>query len=527
MALIKCKECGKEISEQASSCPKCGCPTKENKIKNNKSSVGINIWLSLCVFICFIISLVDMFNLIDIENITLNIGNFDFYIMSYFAFILGVSYILLLKNKSKRSFHILLGVNAIILLYNFFNIKLALTFKMGLSVIYIFCVFANTIITTLVIRKHLNNNKLTLKNNKLILAFFIVGLIGLLAINFSYGNSYPQTNKRNENVAQVEIVTDYINIRRYEAVDSEIIGKVYKGEIYTIINENKESEHNWLEIKTSNGINGYISGIDTYVKRLYTLNNEEQPPIDNPIIDNNNTSNENNTNTNDNQKPNNNTNNNQKPNNNPNTNNNANIENNNQNNNNNNQNSSNNQNTSNNDNNTTNKPQDTQTKEIDATLEYYCSSSWRLSGKSCEKIDYSGKKAERRCSFGYVMSADGTKCIGESRPDKDPTESPTCVGGSNSDIYTMTAPPYYGCRKGTLTFKRTCPTGYSLITAMGISKCTWDYTGKETYVSSNCSYPYPVFDKESGQCVNRTVKSAYTKYTCPTGYTLKNQKCYK
>ena len=346
MALIKCKECGKEISEQASSCPKCGCPTEENKIKNNKSSVGINIWLSLCVFICFIISLVDMFNLIDIENITLNIGNFDFYIMSYFAFILGVSYILLLKNKSKRSFHILLGVNTIILLYNFLNIKLTLTFKMGLSVIYIFCVFANTIITTLVIRKHLNNNRLTLKNNKLILAFFIIGLIGLLAINFSYGNSYPQTNKRNENVAQVEIVTDYINIRRYEAVDSEIIGKVYKGEIYTILSENKESEYNWLEIKTSNGINGYISGIDTYVKRLYTSNNEEQPPIDNPIIDNNNTNNENNENTNDNQKPNNNTNDNQKPNNNTNNNQKPN----------NNNNSNTNTNKPNNDNNSNNKP---------------------------------------------------------------------------------------------------------------------------------------------------------------------------
>lgn len=43
MALIKCSECGKEISEQASSCPKCGCPTKENKIKNNKSSVGMSL----------------------------------------------------------------------------------------------------------------------------------------------------------------------------------------------------------------------------------------------------------------------------------------------------------------------------------------------------------------------------------------------------------------------------------------------------------------------------------------------------
>ena len=29
MSLIKCPECGKEISEKASSCPNCGCPSSE------------------------------------------------------------------------------------------------------------------------------------------------------------------------------------------------------------------------------------------------------------------------------------------------------------------------------------------------------------------------------------------------------------------------------------------------------------------------------------------------------------------
>lgn len=31
MALVKCQECGQEISDQATSCPNCGCPMKENK----------------------------------------------------------------------------------------------------------------------------------------------------------------------------------------------------------------------------------------------------------------------------------------------------------------------------------------------------------------------------------------------------------------------------------------------------------------------------------------------------------------
>lgn len=31
MALVKCPECGKEISDKAASCPNCGCPASEFK----------------------------------------------------------------------------------------------------------------------------------------------------------------------------------------------------------------------------------------------------------------------------------------------------------------------------------------------------------------------------------------------------------------------------------------------------------------------------------------------------------------
>lgn len=33
MALIKCPECQKEISEQATSCPNCGCPISPVKVE--------------------------------------------------------------------------------------------------------------------------------------------------------------------------------------------------------------------------------------------------------------------------------------------------------------------------------------------------------------------------------------------------------------------------------------------------------------------------------------------------------------
>ena len=38
MALIKCNECGKEISDKAKTCPNCGCPIEEIKIKEKVKS---------------------------------------------------------------------------------------------------------------------------------------------------------------------------------------------------------------------------------------------------------------------------------------------------------------------------------------------------------------------------------------------------------------------------------------------------------------------------------------------------------
>ena len=41
MALVKCKECGKEVSDKAESCPNCGCPISKKKIKDNIQKVKV------------------------------------------------------------------------------------------------------------------------------------------------------------------------------------------------------------------------------------------------------------------------------------------------------------------------------------------------------------------------------------------------------------------------------------------------------------------------------------------------------
>ncbi|MBE6983601.1 MAG: zinc-ribbon domain-containing protein [Ruminococcaceae bacterium] len=40
MALIKCTECGKEISDKAVACPHCGCPTAEMNVRQSEATVG-------------------------------------------------------------------------------------------------------------------------------------------------------------------------------------------------------------------------------------------------------------------------------------------------------------------------------------------------------------------------------------------------------------------------------------------------------------------------------------------------------
>ena len=54
MALIKCKECSKEISEDARKCPHCGCP--KYTVKMSKKSIMILRIIGIIIFIGFIIT---------------------------------------------------------------------------------------------------------------------------------------------------------------------------------------------------------------------------------------------------------------------------------------------------------------------------------------------------------------------------------------------------------------------------------------------------------------------------------------
>ena len=198
MALIKCKECNKEISDKAKQCPHCGfenniitcpeckkeiennvntCPNcgfeiqKENKQVKSKFNVGIMIWLVICVIACFGMAFLNYYSKIG-----------DLEIIPYLATLLGISYIVLLVNKNKISLYILLGINLLILLCNIPIIG------MIMSLLNVGCAIINAIITSLVVRKSLNKDKLNLFG---IIAYIttIVILIGTFVISFNNGIS--------------------------------------------------------------------------------------------------------------------------------------------------------------------------------------------------------------------------------------------------------------------------------------------------------------------------------------------------
>ena len=236
MALIICKECGKEISDKSKNCIGCGCPTKlsiekqEEPVQEEKKEV-IEEQEKENSIICEECS-----HVLKKDKTTCDYCGYD-------------------KEKEASK-------------------------KNSINFIYIF----GTFILVLCLIAILSTAKIQIGTNS---------------------NEVIQSNGRDLSVPQIEIIEDYINIRKDKAVSSEQLGQVKKGEIYTIINEYPETAYHWYEIKTSNGIHGYIAGQneDTeYVKVLYYNPNQEQQneetdpssPEDGSSAENNNSYNNNN-----------------------------------------------------------------------------------------------------------------------------------------------------------------------------------------------------------------------------------------
>ncbi|MEG1900373.1 MAG: SH3 domain-containing protein [Bacilli bacterium] len=101
----------------------------------------------------------------------------------------------------------------------------------------------------------------------------------LKQINYTSGS-----NEKNESVLQCEILVNSINIRESASASSNIIGKVYLNDLYTILETVEDSDYYWYKIKNKFEIVGYIanSKIDNWMKLYEPIPLVEEIP-DKPL----------------------------------------------------------------------------------------------------------------------------------------------------------------------------------------------------------------------------------------------------
>lgn len=105
---------------------------------------------------------------------------------------------------------------------------------------------------------------------KIIILILILITFIIFVVSGIISTTTEQSNKRDSSKEQIEIATEFIRIREDSNTYSTTIGRVYKGEIYTVLEQDKEYKARWYKIKTNTGITGYIySGYrNEYITKL-------------------------------------------------------------------------------------------------------------------------------------------------------------------------------------------------------------------------------------------------------------------
>lgn len=315
MALIKCKECGKEISDKANECIHCGCPVenetkyyceecgkeilKTNKVcsncgcpikfkskeENSSISISTKMWLIICIILCFLISGINFFNIFNIytQKMIVIVGNLNINIMGILALMLGVSYIFLLITLSKKSLYALFGINALILIYNLFNIG------MIVNLFYIILVLMNSLITFFIVRKKVKGNKFSFKEY---LPIFIVLIVVIVLIMVGIIGSIILDN--NNKLVCIFQTTNNVGTLDYKITytfsnDGSI--KTLQGHQYTLPNDKEVAEALWTITNNQQDQYNYYDGLSykaTFSENKeitldYSINAEKAPNMFNTI----------------------------------------------------------------------------------------------------------------------------------------------------------------------------------------------------------------------------------------------------
>lgn len=142
----------------------------------------------------------------------------------------------------------------------------------------------------------LNNSSSSDKKVFMWIAIACVSLIALMGVIFLFRGDDKQTqsNERDFSVLQVRVIVDSINIRSENNVESNILGTVYKDEIYTVLSIDYKSPYHFYEIETRDGTRGFIAGVSQgveYVEELIPGDfiRPDEEPTNNEVTENKNT----------------------------------------------------------------------------------------------------------------------------------------------------------------------------------------------------------------------------------------------
>ena len=309
MALIECKECLHKISEKAKTCPNCG-----NPINNKKDLITIKSYkekISIITYIIYIIVFLSILFLISSDTLFLKTIKSEYTIQQiqfsktyegiislYPSIIVNLTFIgCILSIISKKTFKLskipyILNIIISIIIYIYIYIN---NLRVG-NCFYII-VFLNTLFIFLPgiyklkeidkeieekdrIKEEINNDKLQSLYKKktinkiniiLIIVFLMIEIASIiLIVSLNKKDIYIETIIQANSDFQIEIINDYINIRKNANIESDIIGEVNKGDIYNVLDIIGGENYIWYKIDYKGQI-GYIASSreKPYIKELY------------------------------------------------------------------------------------------------------------------------------------------------------------------------------------------------------------------------------------------------------------------
>ena len=102
------------------------------------------------------------------------------------------------------------------------------------------------------------------KNSKgTIIVSSVMSVLLILVALLSWPNEHKesnitQSNNIDDSKIQIKVTAKRVNIRKEATIDSDDIGDVYAGEVYTVYEDVTGNDYYWYKIKTNTGIEGYI-----------------------------------------------------------------------------------------------------------------------------------------------------------------------------------------------------------------------------------------------------------------------------